>query len=284
MQKEEHRSGFERRSFRDVFWALRQCDIAIEVVDARDIGGTRITRFDRTFTSKLLIVATKKDTLVGVKLPPKTVEGYPIFYVSTKTMDGKKELMEKLHSMEEEILQRRKDRRNKRRDGREADPIHLRTGFAPDMIVRVMVFGIPNVGKSSLINMIAQRRAAAAGFKAGVTKGPQWIRIGPHMLLCDSPGVIALRESAEELALKSAFNIEQLEDPEIVAEELVRRVVEEKSKGLARFYKIEMSSNYEEVLERIAIARHFVKKGGEPDVQRACMVLLRDFQKGKFVL
>lgn len=279
------RSGFERRSFRDVFKALRECDIAIEAVDARDVGGTRIKRFDRTFTSKLIIVATKKDTLRGVQLPAHTVENYPIFYVSTKTMDGKEELMNRLHEMADEIIERRRMKRQKKKEGKEPSPYHTKSiGFMPDDVVRVMVFGIPNVGKSSLINMIAQRRAAQTGFKAGVTKGPQWIRIGKNLLLCDSPGVVAMRESKEELALKSAFNIEQLEDPEIAVEELVRRFAQEKSRGLSRFYKIEMSENYEEVLERIALARHFVKKGGEPDTQRACMVMLRDFQKGKFIL
>ena len=300
----EHRSGFERGSFRDVYKALRECDIAIEVVDARNIEGTRLHRLDRTFKSKLVIAAAKCDLVLGCPKEMRTRDGQHVIFTSTRSAKGKELLFEEILRMGQGIRDRDALRRQKKREkrdtsgdiysqqiGRQAAGMggqrHVKTGgtgaFAATGMIKIMVFGIPNVGKSSIINMVASRKVARTGFKVGVTRGPQWVSLGKGMLLCDSPGVVPMHSSKGELALKAAYDVDRLEDTEEVAEGLIREFVLEKSDKLAKCYGIEMSDNPEEVLERIAIKRNFVKKGGVPDIERAIVTVLRDFQKGKFI-
>ncbi|MAG75351.1 MAG: hypothetical protein CL811_01215 [Colwelliaceae bacterium] len=146
----------------------------------------------------------------------------------------------------------------------------------------VGVVGYPNVGKSSVINALAKRAKAKTGRMAGVTRGIQWIKAGSLKIL-DSPGVVPVEDSAIKLGMMGAKNPEKLRDPERVVYALFRMLREHTLKGLADSYKIDLDEDEDEdeILEKIARKRGYLKKGGEIEIHRTAMTILRDWQKGK---
>ncbi|MFH1470905.1 MAG: GTPase [Candidatus Micrarchaeota archaeon] len=248
---------FRKRTFSQVYKILRRCDLAIEVVDARDIEGTRMKNLDREFRSKVILVASKADLAGKNQKKQTSLEGSPVIFFSSRTREGLEEIFD-------EISLRREKRK-------------LKT-------VKLTIFGIPNVGKSSLINAIRRKHTVATGFRSGITRGPQWIKVRDGILLYDTPGVVGLRDSQDELALKAAVNVENLKDPERVAIKLMSKFDELESKSLLSHYGVSASIDPQETIASIAKARGLLLKGGEPNIFEASKVILRDFQKGKFTL
>ena len=151
---------------------------------------------------------------------------------------------------------------------------------------RVMVVGMPNVGKSSIINKLTKSSKTKIGAKAGVTRQQQWVRINPQLELLDTPGIIPMKQENQEVANKLAFVnsvSENAYSSELVAKELLS-LLEEKYPDIVReYYRLE--SNF--TLEDIAISRNWIISGGAPDIERTAVYLLRDFREGrigKFIL
>jgi ribosome biogenesis GTPase A len=244
-----------KKSFAQVLRVLKGCHLAIEVVDARDIEGTRVTKLDRQFRSKVFIVASKSD-MVQAK-GTGTLERMPVVFFSARTRAGLEEIFSVIRSRarEKALLE-----------------------------IKVAVFGIPNVGKSSLINLLRGKHSSKTGFRPGITRGPQWVRIRSGILLLDTPGVVSLKETRNELALKSAVEAEALKDPELVAEGLIAKFSEEQNDSLLMHYSAKASEDPFEVLVEIAQNKGLLMKGGESNTYEAAKVVIRDFQKGKFTL
>ena len=152
--------------------------------------------------------------------------------------------------------------------------------------LRVMVVGIPNVGKSSLINRVAKRKAAATSDRPGVTRGKQWISVDGGLELLDTPGVLwpkfEDREVAENLAFTGAIRDEVL-DTESLGAALIIKLNELYPESLGRRYKIENSGGGDgfELLAQAAKNRGFLISGGELDLARMAIVLLDEFRGGK---
>ena len=152
--------------------------------------------------------------------------------------------------------------------------------------LRVMVIGVPNVGKSSFINRIAGRKAAAASDKPGVTRGRQWISIDKGLELLDTPGILWPRfddkTTGEHLAFTGAIKDEIL-DRETLASRLMQVMNEHYPQRLAERYKIEADAQMSgfDLLEAAAKKRGFLISGGEYDLERMSAVLLDEFRGGK---
>ena len=145
---------------------------------------------------------------------------------------------------------------------------------------RVMVVGMPNVGKSSIINKLTRSSKTKIGAKAGVTRQQQWVRINPQLDLLDTPGIIPMRQDNQEAAHKLAFVNSVSENAysnELVAKELLALLDEKYPDKLREYYKLEGDIS----LEGIAISRNWLVSGGEPDIERTAAYLLRDFREGK---
>lgn len=145
---------------------------------------------------------------------------------------------------------------------------------------RVMVVGMPNVGKSSVINKLTKSSKTKTGAKAGVTRQQQWVRINPKLDLLDTPGIIPMRQDNQEVAMKLAFVNSVSENAysnEIVANELLKILLEKYPQQLKEYYKLEDEIS----LEQIALKRNWIKSGGQPDIERTAIYLLRDFREGK---
>ncbi|MFH1095855.1 MAG: GTPase [Candidatus Micrarchaeota archaeon] len=260
-------ANFKRRTWAIASRMIREAHLVIEVCDARDIEGTRLSRLDKGIQGKLIITATKSDLCnkpFGVQFT--LDDGVQGIYCSSRSKDGVEKLVSLLSSRARDMVARGKGR------------FDSETG---KRMIDILIFGIPNVGKSSLINALTGRRAAPTGFRAGITRGPQWISLWPGVRLVDMPGLIDNKMTAQDLALFSALDVEKLHEPEEVAEKIIRRYVESKDPGLFMHYGIEEGADPEEVLASIACKYGKLLKGGEPNLLEAAKFVIRDWQKGK---
>ena len=152
--------------------------------------------------------------------------------------------------------------------------------------VRLMIVGIPNVGKSSLINRLAGRKPAKVEDRPGVTRGKQWIDAGGAVLLLDMPGVLQPRIDDPEAALNLAFTgavKDQVLDTEELAVKLIDRLTELAPAPLAARCKWETPPEERgyELLCLAAKSRGCVSRGGEPDTERFAALLLDEFRAGR---
>ena len=156
----------------------------------------------------------------------------------------------------------------------------------PGRKMRVMIVGIPNVGKSSLINRIAKRKAAATSDRPGVTRGKQWISIGAGLELMDTPGILWPRFEdqtvAENLAFTGAIR-DEIIDIETLGANLFVRLKDYYPSQIAERYKIDIAATGDgfDLLTRAAKNRGFLKSGGEYDLNRMAAILLDEFRGGK---
>ncbi|MBR1776382.1 ribosome biogenesis GTPase YlqF [bacterium] len=145
---------------------------------------------------------------------------------------------------------------------------------------RAMVVGMPNVGKSSVINKLTKSSKTKIGAKAGVTRQQQWVRINPKLELLDTPGIIPTRQDNQEQATKLAFVSSVSENaysPEPVAKALLEMLLYSKHSDFVKeYYKTETLT-----LEDIALKRNWILKGESPDTERTAIYVLKDFREGR---
>ena len=152
--------------------------------------------------------------------------------------------------------------------------------------LRVMILGIPNVGKSTFINKVAGRKAAIAGDKPGVTRGKQWISIDAGLDLLDTPGILwpkfDSQEVGEMLAITNAIKADVL-DKETLGANFMLRLRQMYPQALRDRYKIEPEpqANGFELLEAAAKKRGFLVSRGEYDLERMANTLLGEYHEGK---
>lgn len=150
--------------------------------------------------------------------------------------------------------------------------------------VRLMVVGIPNVGKSSLLNRLAGRKRAATGAKPGVTRGEQWIKVEGELELLDMPGILWPRTVDTSIGLKlaatGALPLESIPVGE-VAHWLGSLLLKEASPLLRARYHLPVSvTDPNQMLDHISIKRGMLLPGGVGDWDRAARLFLREFQMG----
>ena len=152
--------------------------------------------------------------------------------------------------------------------------------------LRVMILGIPNVGKSTFINKVAGRKAAIAGDKPGVTRGKQWINIDQGMDLLDTPGILWPRFDSQEvgelLAVTNAIKTEVF-DVETLAANFMLRLSRYCPEAIQERYKFTPNpeANGFELLEEAAKKRGMLISRGEYDINRMAKTLLNEYHEGK---
>lgn len=152
--------------------------------------------------------------------------------------------------------------------------------------VRIMVLGIPNVGKSTFINKVAHRKTARAEDRPGVTRSKQWVPVDSTLELLDTPGILWPRFDDPEVGKRLAFT-GAIKDDVVDIEELACYLMDYLSRRyapvLAERYKIEVEpedSGYD-LLEKAGRKRGFLMRGAQVDTQRMARVLLDEFRGGK---
>jgi len=148
---------------------------------------------------------------------------------------------------------------------------------------RAMVVGMPNVGKSSVINKLTHSSKTKIGAKAGVTRQQQWVRINPKLELLDTPGIIPTKQDDQMQAVKLAFVSSVSENaysPEPVAKALLELLSASKYKNdVIERYGVE-----DLTLENIALKRNWIIRSETPDTERTAMFVLKDFRDGRLGL
>lgn len=153
-------------------------------------------------------------------------------------------------------------------------------------VVRVMILGIPNVGKSTLINRIAGRKTAKAEDRPGVTRSRQWVPVDSGLELLDTPGILWPKFEDERVGLHLAYTgavKDEVLDTEELGGHLMALLRDRYPAALTERYRIEPKaedSGYD-LLEKAARKRGFLISGGETDTERMAKILLDEFRGGK---
>ena len=152
--------------------------------------------------------------------------------------------------------------------------------------VRVMVVGVPNVGKSTLINKISKKKSAKAGDRPGVTRGKQWVRVDSGLELLDTPGILWPKFEDETTGLHLAFTgavKDEVMDSEALAAALMELLRDRYPKAIVERYRMDVDRDAPgwKLLERAGRKRGMLVSGGEVDTERMAKVLLDEFRGGK---
>lgn len=143
---------------------------------------------------------------------------------------------------------------------------------------RAMVVGMPNVGKSSVINKLTRSSKTKIGAKAGVTRQQQWVRINPKLELLDTPGIIPTKQDNQTQAAKLAF-VSSVSENAYSPEPVAKALLEMLGDRVKEYYKVE-----ELTLENVAISRNWIIRGETPDTERTAKYILKDFREGRLGL
>ncbi len=147
---------------------------------------------------------------------------------------------------------------------------------------RVMVVGMPNVGKSSIINKLTKTSKTKIGAKAGVTRQQQWVRVNPKLDLLDTPGIIPMKQEDQKRAHKLAFVnsvSENAYETEAIARELLLVLDKKYGRKIRAYY--DLTAEDELTVENIAMSRNWIVKAAQPDIERTATFILRTFRDGK---
>lgn len=152
--------------------------------------------------------------------------------------------------------------------------------------IRAMVIGVPNCGKSTLINSVIGKSRTITGNKPGVTRGKQWVNIAPYIDLLDTPGTLypdfSDQKKAVNLAIIGSIKEDVLDLTELCGE-IIRFMSDYDAEALKKRYNLEeLSSDMNKNIENIAVKRGFLLKGGDIDVDRAAKMVITDFRKQAF--
>ena len=250
---------------------LKLIDAVCELVDARAPLATRNPDFDRLFRGKSRVLLMNKSDLAD----PATNKRW-IAYYQQKGIAAAEIVSTGGNSKQQVIrlIERATEDRVKKLEQK-----------GVKKTVRVLIAGIPNVGKSTLINRIAGEKRAQTGDKPGVTKGKQWVKITPHLELLDSPGLLWPKLGddtlAEHLAFLGSINDEIL-DTEALSEHLLSALRTLAPDALfERYKKLDADTPDGALLEAVAKSRGFVLKGGVYDTERAARIVLDEYRAGK---
>jgi ribosome biogenesis GTPase A len=270
--------GHMTRAKRQIEEKLKLIDVVFELLDARIPQSSRNPMIDEITGTKPRLILLNKADLAD---PDQTTEwsryfraqGHATHAIDANAGTGVKELAGKAKELLQEKIQRQIDK-----------------GMKPRPI-RALIVGIPNVGKSTLINRLAGRNIALTGDRPGVTKGQQWIRFGGELELLDTPGILWPRFddpiAGFRLAATGAIKEEILHIDEVACF-VLRILVERYGSVLTDRYGLEGLPNELpdmqaaiDVLESIGKRRGCLVSGGHVDFEKAATLLLRDLRSGK---
>ena len=266
--------GHMAKALREMAPFVKNADIVVEVADARAPFSTRNPMLNELIGSKPhLIVLSKNDkadTLVTARWIAKyNQEGITCFASNLK---GEK-VFKVLNEMSEPLVLKKREKEKKL--GMKKQPLKL------------LIVGIPNVGKSTLINNLAGKRVARAANTPGVTRSAQWIKLSGDFVLLDTPGILPMNYEGPLTARRLAI-LGSIKEDVLPLDELYRFLFvflrENYKNCLQNRYGIEDLSKLEaeEVLEIVAKNRGYLLKNGTFDYAKATSSIFKDFQEGYF--
>ena len=250
---------------------IKLIDIVIELLDARVPGASKNPDIDTLAKGKFRLLIMNKVDLADPAVTKQWQEYYEKQGFKVMLMDSRnRKEATAVGKAVREVCKEKIERDRKR--GILGRPI------------KAMIVGIPNVGKSTFINSFAGKASAKTGNKPGVTKGKQWIRISKDMDLLDTPGILWPKFEDKAVGLRlgwiGSINDDILEKTELACE-LLTFLQKYYCNLLSERYKITEGMSPAQGLDQIADVRKCIKKGNEPDIDKAAKCLLDDLRSGK---
>lgn len=252
--------------------SVKLVDVVIEMVDARAPASTRNPDFDDLFGTKPRVVVLNKADLADPEATRAWIRayrarGWDAISFSANAGKGVKEAVSLVERAARPVVERMKAK-------------------GVNKTVRAMIVGIPNVGKSTFINRLRGSAAAKAGNRPGVTRGKQWIVVGPYLEFLDTPGMLWPKFEDKEAARRLAFlgSIRgEIMDNERLSAELLEFLRDRAPEGAKARLKIDMDGEKsgEQLLEEACRRRGWLLPGARPDTERASALILDEFRSGK---
>ena len=265
--------GHMTKAQRQIEQDLKLVDAVCEILDARIPRSSRNPDIDRLAGDKPRLLILNRVDLADPTVTARwrrffEEQGRAVLETDAKSGKGVKDFVPAVRKLLQEKLA---DYEAKGQAGRP---------------LRVMILGIPNVGKSTFINKVAGRKAAVAGDKPGVTRGKQWISIDRGLDLLDTPGILWPKFDSQEvgdmLVITNAIKADVL-DKETLGANFMLRLRDYYPQALAERYKFspDPAANGFELLEEAAKKRGFLVSRGEYDLLRMANTLLGEYHDGK---
>lgn len=252
---------------------IKLVDVVLELADARLPASSRNPLLDDIIINKPKVLVLTREDLAD---PEKTAEwlkhfeGVGLSAIPIDALHGKgtarNRLLQGIREQAQGVIEKRKKK-----------------GIIKT-VVRTMVVGIPNVGKSTLINFLAGSKAAETGNKPGVTRGKQWIKIGRDVELLDMPGILWPKIEDPEVGYKLAATGavgERALDVGDIARWLIEWLCVNIPGRILQRYGVDEELSVEEIITRISKRRGFVRSGGIIETEKGALVLLEEFRNGK---
>ena len=246
---------------------LKLVDVCVEVLDARIPVSSRNPILAGLTANKVRVLVLNKSDLADEAKTAEWAEklrqdGAYVLVTNCNTGAGSAALVK--------LLEKIRDEKNEGRE-RKKD-------------LRLMIVGIPNVGKSSLINRLTGKKAAKTGNKPGVTRGKQWISLGEHMMMLDTPGILWPKFEDPKVGLNLAFcgSIkDEIMDLETLGMELIGVLARDYPDLLSVRYKLEEIADAPlDNMENIARKRGFILPGKRIDYERTARTVIDEFRAG----
>ena len=264
--------GHMAKTRREIREQLNLIDIVYEVIDARMPKSSMIVDIDELVKDKPRILVITKMDLCDKEETNKILDSYekegykivPVDLISGNT----NELLNMTKTLMDEINKKRIEKGLKER------------------AARVLIIGIPNVGKSTLINRLVGKKAVGVGNTPGFTKSLSWIRINQDVELLDSPGILWPKlENQEQAHVLAAFSSikEEIVNRDDIACFILKKMYEYYPEKLKERYGIEMlEEDMIEAYEMIAKKRGALSKGGVADYEKVSQIICNDFKNNAF--
>lgn len=252
---------------------IKLIDIVIEIVDARLPLSSRNPKIDEIVGDKPRLLLLNKADIADAAITAQweryfADRGLPVLVISSTGSKKLNFIFAKCREILADKIARQRER-----------------GIT-NRAIKVIVVGVPNVGKSSLINKLSGRKSAITGDRPGVTKGKQWIRLDNGIELLDTPGILWPKFEDDSVGKKLAFTgaiKDEIMDIEELACELLVFLRSHYPESLAERYRMTDIGDLEpyEMLTLLGKNRGFVVSGGEIDTERAAKILLDEFRGAK---
>lgn len=261
--------GHMKKSIDKIGQSLKMVDIVAEIVDARIPFSSRNPLIDEIISNKPRIIILNKIDMANPIETKKWIdyfnrEGIEVIqYNSTKDKKTKD-----LYKLARQVLSDLFDKRISKN--------------IKDETIKMMVVGIPNVGKSTFINNVSKRKGTKTGNRPGVTKSNQWIKTDSDVQLLDTPGVLwpklDLFDNAKNLAFTGSIKDEVLEIEDLAFEfiKLLQRV---SPKNLEERYNVDANMETLQIMDKIAMDTGSIQRGNEIDYFKVANLILDDFRK-----
>ena len=251
---------------------LKLVDVVIELLDARIPLSSKNPEIDKLAHNKPRVVVLNKSDLSDRAKLNKWIsyyqsKGIKAIPVDTLKGSGVNKIVEECKNVTKEKMDALKEKGRKER------------------AIRVMIVGVPNVGKSSLINKLTGRKSTQTGDRPGVTKGKQWVRLKGNLELLDTPGILWPKFEDQKIALNLAFTRaikDEILDIDTLGLKFIEKMSEIEPEKLKARYKLDsLGQEPLETMEMIGRKRGFILGRNELDYTRIAKTVLNEFREGK---